>query len=76
MSDLVDDAEPQGVQHNTWTPLLGTDVEILVDGIDGRVRVESETFREDDGVVLVQFSFTIEPGVRIALRAPVAGSAP
>ena len=65
-------SEPQSIQPNTWTPLLGSDVEILVDGVNGAVRVEAEEFRSDKGEQLVEFRLAIDSGPRIALRAPKA----
>ncbi|MFG2004577.1 hypothetical protein ACGFNU_36040 [Spirillospora sp. NPDC048911] len=71
MSDLVDDSRPQDIQPNTWTPLLGTDAELLVDGIGEPVQVETETLRSRDGDVTIQFTLCVN-GVSIALRAPAA----
>ncbi|MEO3828860.1 hypothetical protein [Actinomadura sp. B10D3] len=67
-------SELQIVQPNTWTPLLGTDVEVLVADVAGDVRVESETYRNERGEQLVEFSLTTDSATRIVLRAP--GTAP
>ncbi|GAA2612629.1 hypothetical protein SMC26_14615 [Actinomadura fulvescens] len=69
MSDLVDDSGPQTIQPNTWTPLLGTDAELLVDGITEAVQVETETLRSSNGDVTIQFTLSLN-GVHLALRAP------
>ncbi|MCP9955251.1 hypothetical protein [Actinomadura madurae] len=63
-------SELQIVQPNTWTPLLGTDVEVLVADVADDVRVEAEMYRNDRGEQLVEFSLTTDSATRIVLRAP------
>ncbi|MFI0453930.1 hypothetical protein [Actinomadura sp. 6N118] len=70
MSDLADDSRPQTIQPNTWTPLLGTDAELLVDGIAEPLQLETETLRSAAGDVTIQFTLSLN-GVNIAVRAPV-----
>ncbi|MFD0684366.1 hypothetical protein [Actinomadura fibrosa] len=65
-------SEPQAIEPNTWTPLLGTDVEVLVDGVEGHVTVEPEHYRNHRGEELVQFRWTMPAGGHVAIRAPKA----
>jgi hypothetical protein len=65
-------SELQIVQPNTWTPLLGTDVEVLFDGAEEDVRIEADTYRNDHGEHLVEFSIATDSPARIVLRAPKA----
>jgi hypothetical protein len=62
--------DAQAIQPNTWTPLLDTDVEILIDGVAGNVQVEAEGYRNARGETLVQFTLAMDTGQRIAIRAP------
>jgi hypothetical protein len=62
--------DAQAVQPNTWTPLFGTDVEILVDGVPSTVQVEAEGYQNARGETLMQFTLALNTGERIALRAP------
>jgi hypothetical protein len=62
--------DEQAIQPNTWTPLFGTDVEILIDGVAGSVQVEAERYRNAQGETLAQFTLALDTGQRIALRAP------
>ncbi|GLZ06273.1 hypothetical protein Acsp03_37390 [Actinomadura sp. NBRC 104412] len=63
-------ADAQAIRPNTWTPLLGTDVEILIDGVAGGLQVEAEGYRNARGETLAQFTLALNTGERIAIRAP------
>lgn len=65
-------SEFQIVQPNTWTPLVGTDVEVLVDGVDQNVCVDAELYRNDRGEQLVEFSIAThaDAGSPSAPRGP------
>ncbi len=63
-------SEFQIVQPNTWTPLVGTDVEVLVDGVDRDVCVDAELYRNDRGEQLVEFSIAAHADAKIVVRAP------
>jgi hypothetical protein len=56
-----------------WTPLLGTDTELLIDGIPGDLQVQAERFRDRNGEELLQFSWAMPSGEKIAIRAPCTG---
>jgi hypothetical protein len=62
--------DEQAIRPNTWTPLFGTDVEILIDGVAGNVRVEAEQYRNARGETLAQFTLALDTGQSIAVRAP------
>jgi hypothetical protein len=62
--------DEQAIRPNTWTPLFGTDVEILIDGVAGSVQVETERYRNRQGETLAQFTLALDTGQRIAVRAP------
>jgi hypothetical protein len=63
-------SESQTLRSNTWTPLLGTDTEVLIDGISCDVVVQAERYHDRNGQELLQFSWAMPSGERIAIRAP------
>ncbi|MFB4314970.1 hypothetical protein [Actinomadura sp. 21ATH] len=63
-------SEVQSLQPNTWTPMLGTDTEVLIDGLPAGIDVRAERYRDRNGHELLQFSWTMPSGEKIAIRAP------
>lgn len=63
-------SKTQVIPPNTWMQVLGTDVQILIDGIDENVALETEAYRNDHGDGCVIVTSRMKEGATLALRAP------